>query len=88
MEHDKSASLPEYVLISKKVSILMPQSTLPDEQILLPPEPVWETELPVSAELPIRDKLLPLPPETVVIPGHGDNTTIGRERQFNPFLHF
>ncbi len=35
----------------------------------------------------IRDKLLPLPPETVVIPGHGDNTTIGRERQFNPFLN-
>ena len=35
----------------------------------------------------IRDKLLPLPPETVVIPGHGDNTTIGRERQFNPFVN-
>ena len=35
----------------------------------------------------IHDKLLPLPPGTVVIPGHGDNTTIGRERQFNPFLH-
>lgn len=35
----------------------------------------------------IRDKLLPLPPETVVIPGHGHNTTIGRERQFNPFVN-
>jgi hydroxyacylglutathione hydrolase len=35
----------------------------------------------------IRDKLLPLPPETIVIPGHGENTTIGRERQFNPFLN-
>ena len=35
----------------------------------------------------IHAKLLPLPPETVVIPGHGGNTTIGRERQFNPFLH-
>jgi glyoxylase-like metal-dependent hydrolase (beta-lactamase superfamily II) len=34
----------------------------------------------------IHDKLLPLPPETVVIPGHGENTTIGREKQFNPFL--
>jgi hydroxyacylglutathione hydrolase len=34
----------------------------------------------------IHDKLLPLPPETVVIPGHGQNTTIGREKQFNPFL--
>jgi hydroxyacylglutathione hydrolase len=34
----------------------------------------------------IHEKLLPLPPETVVIPGHGDNTTIGREKQLNPFL--
>ena len=34
----------------------------------------------------IHDKLLPLPEETVVIPGHGDATTIGREKQFNPFL--
>ena len=34
----------------------------------------------------IHDKLLPLPPETVVIPGHGQNTTIGREKQYNYFL--
>ena len=34
----------------------------------------------------IHDQLLPLPPETVVIPGHGGNTTIGRETRFNPFL--
>jgi glyoxylase-like metal-dependent hydrolase (beta-lactamase superfamily II) len=34
----------------------------------------------------IHDKLLPLPPETIVIPGHGPNTTIEREKQFNPFL--
>jgi hydroxyacylglutathione hydrolase len=34
----------------------------------------------------IHEKLLPLAPETVVIPGHGPNTTIGREKQFNPFL--
>jgi hydroxyacylglutathione hydrolase len=27
----------------------------------------------------IRDKLLALPPETVVCPGHGDSTTIGDE---------
>ena len=31
----------------------------------------------------IQDKLMPLPDETVVIPGHGANTTIGREREFN-----
>jgi hydroxyacylglutathione hydrolase len=34
----------------------------------------------------IHDKLLPLPEETVVIPGHGSNTTIGREKRFNYFL--
>jgi hydroxyacylglutathione hydrolase len=34
----------------------------------------------------IHDKLLPLPEETVVIPGHGESTTIGREKQFNYFL--
>jgi glyoxylase-like metal-dependent hydrolase (beta-lactamase superfamily II) len=34
----------------------------------------------------IREKLLPLPDDTLVIPGHGDTTTIGRERQFNYFL--
>jgi glyoxylase-like metal-dependent hydrolase (beta-lactamase superfamily II) len=34
----------------------------------------------------IHDKLLALPGDTQVIPGHGDNTTIEHERQFNPFL--
>ncbi len=34
----------------------------------------------------IREKFFPLPEETVVIPGHGDKTTIGREREFNYFL--
>ena len=34
----------------------------------------------------IHSKLLPLPEDAVVIPGHGGNTTIGREKRFNPFL--
>jgi glyoxylase-like metal-dependent hydrolase (beta-lactamase superfamily II) len=34
----------------------------------------------------IRDKLLTLPDETCVYPGHGSTTTIGRERESNPFL--
>ncbi len=34
----------------------------------------------------IRDRLLPLPDTTVVVPGHGGETTIGRERASNPFL--
>lgn len=34
----------------------------------------------------IRDKLLPLQDDVTVVPGHGPNTTIGRERRRNPFL--
>jgi hydroxyacylglutathione hydrolase len=34
----------------------------------------------------IKSQLLPLPEETVVIPGHGPTTTIGREKELNPFL--
>src|SRR6266436_6575710 len=34
----------------------------------------------------LHEKLLALPDETVVIPGHGPLTTIGAERESNPFL--
>jgi glyoxylase-like metal-dependent hydrolase (beta-lactamase superfamily II) len=34
----------------------------------------------------IHTKLLTLPEETVVIPGHGESTTIGREKAHNWFL--
>jgi glyoxylase-like metal-dependent hydrolase (beta-lactamase superfamily II) len=34
----------------------------------------------------LRDVILPLPDETVVHPGHGPSTTIGRERLTNPYL--
>lgn len=34
----------------------------------------------------IREVLLDLPDETVVLPGHGPPTTIRRERETNPFL--
>jgi hydroxyacylglutathione hydrolase len=34
----------------------------------------------------IHEKLMPLPGETIVIPGHGANTTIDREKRLNPFL--
>jgi hydroxyacylglutathione hydrolase len=34
----------------------------------------------------IREKLLTLPDDLIVFPGHGDTTTIGDEREFNPFL--
>ena len=34
----------------------------------------------------IHSKLLTLPDETAVLPGHGPETTIGAEKQHNPFL--
>ncbi len=34
----------------------------------------------------IHGKLLTLPDETVLYPGHGPATTVGRERESNPFL--
>jgi hydroxyacylglutathione hydrolase len=34
----------------------------------------------------IQDKLMALPDNTIVYPGHGPETTIGAERRMNPFL--
>jgi glyoxylase-like metal-dependent hydrolase (beta-lactamase superfamily II) len=34
----------------------------------------------------LATRFLPLPDETVVLPGHGPETTVGRERAYNPFL--
>ena len=34
----------------------------------------------------LHEQVLALPDETVVVPGHGPLTTIGEERESNPFL--
>lgn len=34
----------------------------------------------------IRRHLYSLPPETIVLPGHGEPTTVGHERRHNPFV--
>jgi hydroxyacylglutathione hydrolase len=34
----------------------------------------------------LATRFLTLPDETVVLPGHGPETTVGRERAYNPFL--
>jgi glyoxylase-like metal-dependent hydrolase (beta-lactamase superfamily II) len=34
----------------------------------------------------LHNRVLALPDETVVVPGHGPQTTIGDERETNPFL--
>ena len=36
--------------------------------------------------LSLKEKLLPLADDILVVPGHGPLTTIGHEREFNPFL--
>lgn len=51
---------------------------------------VGRTDLPtgrasqISAS--IREKLFVLPDNTLVLSGHGDQTTIGEEKQFNPYV--
>jgi hydroxyacylglutathione hydrolase len=39
-----------------------------------------------ALELSVRDRLYVLPGDTRVIPGHGPETTIGHEREHNPFV--
>lgn len=41
---------------------------------------------PAAMTQSLQRVILPLDDETVVLPGHGETTTIGRERSTNPFL--
>lgn len=34
----------------------------------------------------IKEKILTLPEDTIILPGHGPSTTVGKELQNNPFL--
>jgi len=51
---------------------------------------VGRTDLPGSSDTDlirsIRDRLMSLPDDTIIYPGHGPSSTIGRERRGNPFL--
>jgi glyoxylase-like metal-dependent hydrolase (beta-lactamase superfamily II) len=51
---------------------------------------VGRTDLPGGSwkelETSIRSRILTLPEETVVLPGHGPRTTVGQEKSSNPFL--
>jgi glyoxylase-like metal-dependent hydrolase (beta-lactamase superfamily II) len=51
---------------------------------------IGRTDLPLGDDRlilrSIQARLLPLPEATHVVPGHGGETTIGRERERNPFL--
>lgn len=52
-------------------------------------ESVGRTDLPTGSMAKlvhsVKEKLLVLPEEVTVYPGHGDTTTIGHEKQYNPF---
>lgn len=51
---------------------------------------VGRTDLPGGdfqvLEKSIRERIYTLPDETVVVPGHGPDTTVGREKATNPFV--
>jgi len=51
---------------------------------------IGRTDLPLANHdqliTSIHSKLLTLPDDTIVLSGHGPNTTIGQEKQTNPFL--
>lgn len=53
-------------------------------------EGIGRTDLPGGSEAEIirsiKDKLFVLPDETKVYPGHGPATTIGHEKEHNPFI--
>ena len=72
------------------ISLHFPQSSLLLAGDTLFRGGIGRTDLPGGDERrilqSIRSKLLPLPGETVVVPGHGSLTTLEREAEQNPFL--
>ena len=52
-------------------------------------ESVGRTDLPTGSmsklKRSIKENLFVLPEDVKVYPGHGDSTTIGYEKQYNPF---
>lgn len=68
---------------------------LPGQQLLLAGDTLFagsigRTDLPGGDTRTLIDsiqsRLMELPDTTIVIPGHGSSTTIGAEREYNPFL--
>ena len=52
-------------------------------------ESVGRTDLPTGSASQlvrsIRERIFTLPEETQLFPGHGDSTTVGHEKKYNPF---
>lgn len=72
------------------ISLWIPQQTKLIAGDTLFRDSIGRTDLPGGNERQIlksiKTRLLDLPEETIVIPGHGPSTTIGREKERNPFL--
>lgn len=72
------------------ISLYMPAESLVLAGDTLFQGSVGRTDLPggdaAQIARSIRGKLYTLPEETVVVPGHGENTSIGEERRANPFV--
>ena len=51
---------------------------------------VGRTDIPLASHdtiiESIKNRILTLPPETLIYPGHGPSTTVEREKKHNPFL--
>ncbi len=51
---------------------------------------VGRTDIPLASHdkliKSIRNRILTLPADTIIYPGHGPSTTVGREKEHNPFL--
>ena len=67
---------------SKEAGLLISGDTLFEESVGRTDFPTGSMSKLVRS---IKEKLFVLPEETKVYPGHGDMTTIGREKQYNPY---
>lgn len=67
---------------AEEAGILVAGDTLFEESVGRSDFPTGSTGTLVRS---IQDKLFILPDETKVYPGHGDSTTIGHEKKYNPF---
>ena len=67
----------------REAGILIAGDTLFEESIGRCDLPTGSTSLLVRS---VKEKLFIMPDDTLVLPGHGDETTIGHEKMYNPFL--
>jgi hydroxyacylglutathione hydrolase len=81
---------PGHTLGSVVFTLAAPEAPLLFSGDLLFAGSIGRTDLPGGSYPAIVESLervvLPMPDETVVLPGHGPRTTIGRERATNPYL--